>query len=1640
MNGRMAMVAILVVVLTLPLALFAGIWTSNGPYGGSIQQIWINPVHPNKMLAVIQDGGCYQTKNWGTSWTAIRALPRTIGALAGDDRARRIYISSGLSFYRSLDQAETWEFLSALPSSATCLALHPGSDKILYLGTLQGLKKSSDGGSSWQDVGSSLPKEQIESVVVDPYNNSIVYASVNSEGVFKSSNSGSSWTAIYESSAWFPRVACHPRIRNRLYMCTWSPPHFAVSTNGGASWEELPGGPFFDDLVVDPFLNHVLYANSIIGLYKSTDFGKTWDVIPPVEGRAVSVDPTESGILYAGTLAGVLRSSDGGATWFPATSGTNEVDKCIAVDPANPGTVYVGDEANNIFRSSDGGITWTMLPFDHGSNAIASLLVYPGDPDVLLATTNGRLYRSADGGRSWDDVLSGYIYSTAVEPDPPYKLYACSGWPYWSYAFTGIHTSTDGGKTWQYRGLEGVNITSLAIDPDNPKQLFAGGDDGLYRSQNGGVSWSQLNLGISGPEVDCLAIDPRNSHILYAGIRNRGVYRSTNSGDSWVQRNNGLDDLRVESLAIDPETTTTIYAGTYTDGLYVSGNSGQSWSLASPILNDMKIWALQFDTGPPKRLYAGTNYGLRVNTFTDNPAVMVDHRSNQVGSVNKNSPSQLLPATYVTLGLLPDTFPNASFNDPVLIEMRLPHGVRLSQTLADGVFSAKGENPLLDQKIRPLALSEYMFNPASQRYEPLDDTAAPAEIDERAVELFRYVAGEDAIWLRVNVSTTEFQPGSPDRFLGVTIGLGGGVWPPNEASNWGSDGVQRQANTQFFADVRAFDFAAADYRLAMSLRAVYQLTGQPVGTEFQPAEITLFSLDPGRENDKYVSSPVGPSIKDFETADLNQDGIEDMVSVDGENEWLTWVLGQPDGSFGAAEQLNVSGIVPVTVDLMDFSGPGGQPDGRPELVFSSLSGTIYYMYWPSVWSKGSAAGEIIPVQVAKLAVAPSATMLQDVNNDTHADIIYTDASGEQLVVLFGRTFSSSAVYACGQGPTAITAGDFDGDGRLDLAVANRDSASVSVYRNTGSGFDVAEYAAGGNEPVDIKAADFNRDGRTDLVIALADDRAISILPAGTGGTFTKEAAQKIYFLNAPSAVLAENFDGQHGADVLVGFRDFYKLALCVSQADGRLVYAYTLNTLGDVELDYVNHTTLNEDNILAVGGGTGAGGVSSVTGVAALGEMPINLIHFPRSRQLSFSVVNMGPSDALLNLELYEDAGTMAQAVTTSIGPGLQYARYLTDSSLLGSAADDPHRWVRAFLTEPDTYGLWLGNDGSTLDYLDGFRLPATGDACSSFVLPEIWTGSGEYSEVILLNPAQNQAAVNISLMRAGAVQAVSAHVIPGRGRISLDLATSFPGAGPEDYVQAISDRPIIGLELFGDDGRLAGLEGMDTRQESGLLYGPHVAIGDLGLAFRSDLTLVNAGSLAATLSLDLVDDAGVLVGSIPSLDLPAGSKLTTDLADLFGLSTPVSGYLVVNPHGAEGIAGAITFQGMDDDRFVSSLPLLRAEADRFLVGHLATGLQGGTTYFTGVAVLNPDAAAKTVRVSAYDQNGLLLDSQTGAIPGNRRDIYLLHDRLTGLTGNFGGYLRVENESTGGGSLLVFVLFGDEAYNFLSAVPAVPLR
>ncbi len=157
-----------------------------------------------------------------------------------------------------------------------------------------------------------------------------------------------------------------------------------------------------------------------------------------------------------------------------------------------------------------------------------------------------------------------------------------------------------------------------------------------------------------------------------------------------------------------------------------------------------------------------------------------------------------------------------------------------------------------------------------------------------------------------------------------------------------------------------------------------------------------------------------------------------------------------------------------------------------------------------------------------------------------------------------------------------------------------------------------------------------------------------------------------------------------------------------------LQHNFSIDTLGDVIVDSRGpDDDPGGGSGPVVAGGTTLGGIASREGVAVVASRGVNLVHFPRSAALSFSVVNLGAADTLANLELYADSGSLL-ATATDVPAGAQYARYL--SGVLGQAAEEPGRWVRAFLTEPDTHGIWLVNDAA-LTYLDGTRMPEARDA-----------------------------------------------------------------------------------------------------------------------------------------------------------------------------------------------------------------------------------------------------------------------------------------------------------------------------------------
>lgn len=219
----------------------------------------------------------------------------------------------------------------------------------------------------------------------------------------------------------------------------------------------------------------------------------------------------------------------------------------------------------------------------------------------------------------------GHIVGFVVAPDDPAIMYAGT----WG---AGIYKSTNGGQTWTLmdNGLGNLYINYLAIDPVTPSTIYAGTQKGgVYKSTDGGANWIAKGSGLNTEAiVYTIAINPSNPSILYAGTRSPGseppwgggVFKSTNGGETWQAVNSGLGEDWVYSLAIDPTSPSTLYAATHSVGVYKSVNSGSSWSAVNNGITDLNARALVINPNFTHTVYVGTWHGGGVFKTTDDGA------------------------------------------------------------------------------------------------------------------------------------------------------------------------------------------------------------------------------------------------------------------------------------------------------------------------------------------------------------------------------------------------------------------------------------------------------------------------------------------------------------------------------------------------------------------------------------------------------------------------------------------------------------------------------------------------------------------------------------------------------------------------------------------------------------------------------------------------------------------------------------------------------------------------------------------------------------------------------------------------------------------------------------------------------------
>ena len=452
------------------------------------------------------------------------------------------------------------------------LAVAPSQPATIYAGlrNFGGVYRSTDGGLSWTFAGAGLGRTVfVTALAVDAAQPGTVYAAAGIT-LYRSVNGGVSWASVkpIASPGVVNTVATDPQHSGVVYLGL-ADRGILMSANRGRSWKDL-GGPFNSTkIVIDPVNPAILYATTLSsGLFKSTNGGLRWKTI------ARDIHPSLT------TVA------------------------ALAIDPQHPRELVLARKGDAPYRSVDGGGHWTKSPgagLPAGPD-VRALAIDPATSAVFAGTAQNGVFRSDDGSVTWQPASTGLPDSSVIALlGAPGGLIAGSE--------TGVAASRDHGQTWTIgRGVRGTNVSSLAIDSQNPPRVYAFGDAKLWKSANRGGSWTRLTLtppsGSDSPALGPVVVHPDNPLQVELGY-NGAIARSDDGGGSWV---NGfaIDCVLPQRIVIDP---------TDSEVLYVSGTFTSTACLAQPT----SCHSYKFDHGQVSCLRSAVVDAQGVDVFAVDP-------------------------------------------------------------------------------------------------------------------------------------------------------------------------------------------------------------------------------------------------------------------------------------------------------------------------------------------------------------------------------------------------------------------------------------------------------------------------------------------------------------------------------------------------------------------------------------------------------------------------------------------------------------------------------------------------------------------------------------------------------------------------------------------------------------------------------------------------------------------------------------------------------------------------------------------------------------------------------------------------------------------------------------------------------------
>lgn len=530
-------------------------------FDGPITDVVIAHNDPDRVYIGVQSDGVYRSTTGGVATNTIPAFDRldareqlpsgsdagwiklAIGR-AGTHGSKFVAAKmgpQGSQIFTTTDAGDSWAELASGVASVdydewcSLLAVDPTDERVLYAGGAGALKRTTTGGAAatdWTAINTGIHADQ-QDLVFDPRNPQRIFLA-NDGGVYRSEDRGTTW--IFASG-------------------------------------QLTITQFYDIDIAERDRDIVAGGAQDNGVYYRNASG-VWTHIPWGDGTQVAVDPTDPKIFYFSSQNGLpnylRRSIDGAVSHQPlgaaGLSGGSPWVTLLKLDPTDP----IDDPANKrrlfvcghntLFRSTNGGATWQIVaeagtPWTT-SGTITALEFAPSAPDVLyLGTATGALYRAGNGGAAagdWtrvdtpgssSDALfpNASIQALGVNPDDPDDVWVVFGGSGVSatnrpdvilnpLGISHLFRSRDGGATFtDVSGgfasmcLPDVPTSAVALSDDDPDVAFVGTDVGVFRTVDGGTTWTAFQDGLPRSPVTELRVNGRYNR-LFAATMGRGVW------------------------------------------------------------------------------------------------------------------------------------------------------------------------------------------------------------------------------------------------------------------------------------------------------------------------------------------------------------------------------------------------------------------------------------------------------------------------------------------------------------------------------------------------------------------------------------------------------------------------------------------------------------------------------------------------------------------------------------------------------------------------------------------------------------------------------------------------------------------------------------------------------------------------------------------------------------------------------------------------------------------------------------------------------------------------------------------------------------------------------------------------------------